>query len=110
MIVAHDLWERNPSSFARERVVLFNLVTTATIALAVATLFVALLLISMASVKALIAPHVLEDEFHHAVGVADDLRIAMVLSMLATIGGALGSALESDDVVREAAYGYRADE
>jgi hypothetical protein len=30
--------------------------------------------------------------------------------MLATIGGALGSALESSDVVREGAYGYQPDE
>jgi hypothetical protein len=50
------------------------------------------------------------EEFGRSPGLAAYVRIGLVLSMLATIGGALGSALESDDVVREAAYGYRADE
>jgi hypothetical protein len=36
--------------------------------------------------------------------------VALVLSMLAPLGGALGAALESDDVVRAAAYCNRGDE
>jgi hypothetical protein len=109
LIVAHDLWERSPSPQARERVVLFNLATTLTVALGVLTLFAALLSISLGVAAALIAPGVLRGELRHA-GVETYVRIALVLSMLATIGGGLGSALESDDVVREAAYGYRADD
>jgi hypothetical protein len=112
LILAHGLWERQPDSSqeARERVVLFNLATALTVAIGVLTLFLALLVINSASGTALIPSSVLEGEFRHEVGPGGYLRLAWLVSALATVGGALGAAVESDVVVREAAYGYRADE
>jgi hypothetical protein len=110
LIIVHRLWEPTPSREARERVVLFNLATAITVALGVLTLFHALLAINLASGTALIAAGVLEGELQHEVGPGDYLRLAWLVSALATVGGALGAAVENDVVVREAAYGYRPDE
>jgi hypothetical protein len=67
LVMAPDLWERAPSPAQRERVLLANLTTAITITIGVLTLFVALLLISIACVSALLSPPVLADEVGHEV-------------------------------------------
>jgi hypothetical protein len=106
LIAVHRLWEQSPSPAARERVALFNLATTLTVVIGVATLFVSLLVIATACEAAAVAPSVLEDQLRHPVGAAAYVKVALLITALATIGGALGAALESDVVVRQAAYGY----
>jgi len=112
--VAHELWERSPGRRvrreARERIVLFNLATAITVSIGVLTLYVALFGIAVVCASAVIVTNVLEGELGHPVTADNYLRLALLVSTLATIGGALGSALESDRAVREAAYGYRPDD
>ncbi len=52
-------------------------------------------------------PGLLSSTLGHAVGFSDYLSLAWLLASIATIGGALGSGLEDDRVVTEAAYGVR---
>jgi hypothetical protein len=110
LIVAHDLWERTPSRSptARERVVLVNAAVTVTIVIGVVTLYLALLVINATTVSALIPGDVLADEIGHEASAHTYLQLAWLLSSLATIGGALGSVVESELAVREAVFGYRA--
>jgi hypothetical protein len=116
LIVAHRLWEdldsesarSNPS--ARERVVLFNLATSLTVAIGVLSLYLALLAINAVSAFVLIAPSVLQSQVGHPVHTGDYLGMAWVVTSLATLGGALGAALENHDAVQAAAYGRRPDE
>jgi hypothetical protein len=106
LIAAHDLWERSTRPQTRERVVLFNAVTTLTIAIGVLTLYLALLAFSVVGSFSLIPPSALKDQIGHAT-TGDYLRLAWLATSLATLAGALGSLVESDLAVREAAYGYR---
>jgi hypothetical protein len=45
----------------------------------------------------------------HPAGVADQTRLAWLATSIATLGGALGAALETHETVREAAYTYQPD-
>jgi hypothetical protein len=45
----------------------------------------------------------------HGAGIADYAALAWTASSLGTVAGGLGAGLESDQAVREAAYGYRAE-
>jgi hypothetical protein len=111
LIAAHGLWERSvsPKPEVRERVVLFNLATALTVAIGVVTLFLALFAINVTAALVLITTHVLHRQLGHPVEIGDYVALAWLVSSLATLGGALGAALENDRAVREAAYGYRPD-
>jgi hypothetical protein len=58
LVLAHGLWERAPRQDDREAVVLVNLATSATLGLAVLTLYASLLVLSVVSGAALIPTHV----------------------------------------------------
>jgi uncharacterized membrane protein len=111
LIAAHGLWEKSYSTKpeARERVVLFNLATALTVAIGVLTLFLALFAINVLAASGLITTGVLGRQLGHEIGAGDYVALAWLVSSLATLGGALGAALENDRAVREAAYGYRPD-
>lgn len=104
LIAAHGLWERTSDPAARERVVLFNLSTAVTLALCTAVLYVALFVIALLDAAALIHPAALEQSVGHGVGVGDYLRLAWLVATIATVGGVLGSLIDSDTAIRDAVY------
>jgi hypothetical protein len=109
LVLAHGLWERPSGQDDREAVVLFNLATSATLGLAVLTLYASLLVISVLAGVALIPPSVYDRNVGHAPAFADYLRLGWLGATIATLAGALGSLIESDESVREAAYRHHAD-
>lgn len=110
LVAAHHLWERSRRREEREQVVLFNLATVLTVLLSVLALYLALYAVTLFAAAVLIPPKVLEHDLGHAVGVTEYLKLAWLVSSMASIGGALGSMVESDLSVREAMYRARPDE
>jgi hypothetical protein len=104
VIIAHGLWERAPARHLRDQVILFNLATTATVLIGIATLYAPLFLPIFATAELLLSPDALASGLGHAVGAGDYATLAWFTASLATVGGALGAGLESDEAVREAAY------
>jgi hypothetical protein len=90
-------------------VVLFNVVTLTTVIIGVLALYLALLVLTVISAVLLIPRDTLGDAVGHRAGLAGIVELAWLATSLATAGGALGAGLESDEAVREAAYGYQPD-
>lgn len=106
-MAAHNLWEHAPTRLARTRVVLINFATSSTVAIGVMTSYVALLAFNYVFGAALVPETVLQTELGHPVAPLQYLRIAWLVSSLATLGGALGAVLENNTAVRAAAYCIR---
>ena len=81
--------------------------TSATVLTGVSALYVALLGLSVLATLPLVVPGMLADTLGHPVALPDYLEVAWLTASLATVGGALGAGLESDEAVRRAAYTYR---
>ena len=109
LVLGAGLWERPARRGVRKQVALFNLATAATVAIGVLSLYAALFLLSLAGALLLVVPDLFAAGLGHRPGPTDYLEIAWLISALATVGGALGAGLESDEAVREAAYSYRPD-
>jgi len=107
LVIGAGLWERvPPRSTPRRQVVLFNVVTVATVLVGVAALYLALFVLSLVGALLLVPPGLLADQLGHPTGIIDQVQLAWLASSVATVGGALGAGLETDEAVREAAYGY----
>jgi amino acid transporter len=109
IIIATGLWERSPHPAAREQVILFNIVTAATVGIGVAALYAALFVAMLAAALLLVPADLLSIVLRSTAGVVDQVRLAWLATSIATLGGALGAALESHETVREAAYTYQPD-
>lgn len=107
LIVAHGLWSRSADGAGREQAILFNVATTLTLLIGVATLYAALFVLGLAGAGIALDRDVVSQSIGHHADLAWYAKVTWMTSSLATIAGALGAGLESDDAVREAAYGYR---
>lgn len=107
LIINHKLWERPSSPVERERAVMYNASTVLTLTIGVIVLHAACFLLLLLTAWWTLPPQLLEQTLGHPVGAPDFLRLAWLVAAVATLGGALGSGLEDDEAVRQAAYGAR---
>jgi hypothetical protein len=109
LIAGHHLWERVGRRAVRDRrlAVLYNASTVATLGIGVACLYLLVFVVTIAAAACLLEASVLEQMVKHAVGWSTYARLAWMVASMALVAGALGSGLESDAAVRQAAYGYR---
>lgn len=110
IVIGAGLWERAPERRSREQVILFNVVTLATVVIGVLALYLSLLVLTVIGALLLVPRESFGAAVGHRVGLAGVLGLAWLATSVATVGGALGAGLETDEAVREAAYSYQPDE
>lgn len=107
LIMEHELWERPKSAGERERAALYNAATVVTLTIGVVIFHVGLFLLLLVTAWWTLPPQLVAQNIGHPVDVPTLLRMAWLVAAIATLGGALGSGMEDDEAVKEAAYGVR---
>lgn len=104
LIVAHRLWVGWSDPAAREQVRRVNAATVLTLAAGALVAYAVVFVAALVAAEVFIEGDLLRSRLQHSVGLGDYLGLAWIVASAATIGGALGSGLESGRAVREAAF------
>jgi hypothetical protein len=109
LLVDGELWDRpeDESPQARERSRLYNASTVLTLIAGVLMCYFALYVVNLAWAFFILDPAVMGGYLHASLGYRDLLVLAWFVASAATVGGGLGSGLESDEAIRAAAYSKR---
>ncbi|KMS82751.1 hypothetical protein ACZ91_56910 [Streptomyces regensis] len=109
LILGHGLWERskNREGSFRKLVPLYNTTTVLTVLTGVVMLYVVLFAVNFGLAEFLVPPELLTSTLGSSSDVTVYLTLAWGFTSMGMLAGAVGSSLESDEVVRQVAYGYR---
>jgi len=112
LVIDGELWDRpdDDSSHARERSRLYNTSTLLTLITGVVICYLALYVLNLLWALFVLDPAVMGSYLRMSIGYGDLFVLAWFVASAATVGGALGSGLESDEAIRAAAYSKREEE
>jgi hypothetical protein len=109
LVIDGELWDRpdDDSTQALERSRLYNASTLVSLMTGVLICYLALYLINVAWAFFILDPRVMGGYLHASLGYGDLFVLAWFVASAATVGGGLGTGLESDEAIRAAAYSKR---
>jgi hypothetical protein len=112
LVIDGELWDRpdGDSAEARARSRLYNASTLATLTIGVLICYLALYVVNLAWALFVLDPAVMGGYLHTSLGYGDLFVLAWFVASAATVGGGLGTGLESDEAIRAAAYSKREEE
>jgi hypothetical protein len=112
LVIDGELWDRpdDNSHEARERSRLYNTSTLVTLTAGVLICYIALYVVNLAWALFVLDPAVMGGYLNASLGYGDLFVLAWFVASAATVGGGLGSGLESDEAIRAAAYSKREEE
>ncbi len=109
IVIDGRLWDRpdNESPQARERSRLYNTSTLLTLTIGISICYLALYIVNLAWGFFVLDTTVMSDSLGRPVDIPDLFVLTWFVASAATLGGALGTGLESDDAIRAATYSKR---
>ncbi|MFD6289655.1 hypothetical protein [Streptomyces sp. NPDC060205] len=112
LIVDAHLWHRadDVSPEARRRAALYNVSTVVTVGIGVLVCYVGLLVINLVWALFILNGQAFASLTRIPLHATEYWTLAWFVASVATVGGALGSGLESDEAIRAAAYSKREQE
>ena len=112
LMIDGELWDRpsDQSPQARERSRLYNASTLLTLTAGVLICYAVLYVVNLAWALFILDPDLVGGSLNRSMGHRDLLVLAWFVASAATVGGGLGSGLETDEAIRAAAYSKREEE
>ncbi|MFJ4057631.1 hypothetical protein [Streptomyces albogriseolus] len=112
LIVDAELWHRSPESSpdARQRARLYNASTVVTVGIGVLVCYVGLMVINLVWALFILNDQLFASVTRNPLHAEEYWTLSWFVASVATVGGALGSGLESDEAIRAAAYSKREQE
>jgi hypothetical protein len=112
IVIDGELWDRpdNNSPEARERSRLYNTSTLVTLTAGVLICYLALYIVNLVWALFVLDPAVMGGYLNVSLGYGDLFVLAWFVASAATVGGGLGTGLESDEAIRAATYSKREEE
>jgi hypothetical protein len=112
LVIDGELWDHpdDDSAAAKERSRLYNTSTVVTLTTGVLICYLGLYVVNLVWALFVLDPAVMGSSVHASVGYGDLFVLSWFVASAATVGGALGSGLESDEAIRAAAYSKREEE
>jgi hypothetical protein len=112
LVIDGELWDRpdDGSAQARQRSILYNASTLLTLITGGLLCYLALYVVNLVWGLFVLDPAVMSGYLHKSLGYGDLFVLAWFVASAATVGGALGSGLESDEAIRAATYSKREEE
>ncbi|KJL28835.1 hypothetical protein [Microbacterium oxydans] len=112
IVIDGRLWDRpdDDSAQARERSRLYNTSTLLTLTIGIVICYLVLYLVNLAWALFVLKTAVMSEALGRPVGLGDLFVLTWFVASAATLGGALGTGLESDDAIRAATYSKREEE
>ncbi|WP_061017957.1 hypothetical protein ABRP18_012750 [Microbacterium sp. WHRI 7836] len=109
IVIDGRLWDRpdDDSTQARERSRLYNTSTILTLTIGIIICYLALYVVNLAWALFVLDTTVMSEALGRTVDVEDLFVLTWFVASAATLGGALGTGLESDDAIRAATYSKR---
>ena len=112
LVIDGELWDRpdDDSPRARERSRLYNTSTLLTLTIGVLICYLALYVLNLLWALFILDPKLMGGYLKQPFTYGELFVLAWFVASAATVGGALGSGLESDEAIRAAAYSKREEE